>query len=98
MFRRMEAHPNLLRFYGVIEKPLCIVTEFCENGSLSHRLESDVPLSMRLMVKIMHQIALGMRHLGAQNIGILLMRLNFSSSRFGCSKLSFEGGLYCCRF
>eukprot|EP01118_Nematostelium_gracile_P005817 TRINITY_DN1855_c0_g1_i2.p1 TRINITY_DN1855_c0_g1~~TRINITY_DN1855_c0_g1_i2.p1 ORF type:complete len:225 (-),score=40.29 TRINITY_DN1855_c0_g1_i2:80-754(-) len=68
LMKKMEPHPNLLKFYGMIEKPLCIVTEYCENGSLSQYLASRNPLSLPQMIAMMQQIAMGMRHLASQNI------------------------------
>jgi len=59
----------LYYFLGVCNNPLCIVTEFCENGSLLSILQNasiDLPLDVQL--KIITDIASGMFHLSVEHI------------------------------
>jgi len=60
-------HPNLVRFYGVClaEKPLCVITEFCEGQTcfeLLHR-DEDVELVWKQQHKMCLDIASAMSYL-----------------------------------
>eukprot|EP01118_Nematostelium_gracile_P011946 TRINITY_DN430_c0_g1_i1.p1 TRINITY_DN430_c0_g1~~TRINITY_DN430_c0_g1_i1.p1 ORF type:complete len:709 (+),score=161.88 TRINITY_DN430_c0_g1_i1:49-2175(+) len=65
----MIPHQNVVRFYGTISNPnLCIVTEFCQHGSLLSYLFSKTAIDMRKRVAILQQVAEGMAHLASQRI------------------------------
>jgi len=95
---------NVVQFLGVCTSasaPLCIVTEFCEGGSLASKLmgESAVDMDEPTLTKIARGIAAGMLHLSSEGIvhrdlaarNILLTSSHtpkvsdFGMSRFGVS-------------
>jgi len=67
--KRMNSHKNVVLFLGVCNNPLCIVTEFCEKGSLQAvLLDTSVILSQEVKNKIILDIASGMYHLSSEHI------------------------------
>eukprot|EP01118_Nematostelium_gracile_P009114 TRINITY_DN3053_c0_g1_i8.p1 TRINITY_DN3053_c0_g1~~TRINITY_DN3053_c0_g1_i8.p1 ORF type:complete len:246 (+),score=65.61 TRINITY_DN3053_c0_g1_i8:3-740(+) len=68
IMRKMEPHPNVLQFCGIIQDPLMIVTEYCENGNLSEYLESNAAIDLKKKILILKSIAAGMNHLSQQRI------------------------------
>jgi serine/threonine protein kinase len=54
-------------FYGITQHPLCIVTEFCDGGSLSVYL-STKPKNPSFLVKVSKGIAAGMLHLHSEGL------------------------------
>ncbi len=70
-------HPNIVRLYGIMLNPLCLVMEFCAEGDLRTLLERQrlwggpVPADARemppLCMKIAQDVARGMRLLHAQS-------------------------------
>mmetsp|Transcript_56779 Transcript_56779/g.164723 ORF Transcript_56779/g.164723 Transcript_56779/m.164723 type:complete len:337 (+) Transcript_56779:69-1079(+) len=71
MYRDREAltlltdHPNLVKcFDSTLDPPYLVVTEFCAGGCLFDLLyNSRQPLSLRQIVKILHDVAAGMKFL-----------------------------------
>lgn len=62
---------NVVLFLGYTmpPDPFCIVTEFCEHGSLASMLmDSSVEISEATQLKILMGIARGMLHLHEENI------------------------------
>eukprot|EP01118_Nematostelium_gracile_P004187 TRINITY_DN1491_c0_g1_i4.p1 TRINITY_DN1491_c0_g1~~TRINITY_DN1491_c0_g1_i4.p1 ORF type:complete len:784 (+),score=185.28 TRINITY_DN1491_c0_g1_i4:53-2404(+) len=104
LMRRMEPHPNVLKFFGMIEDPLSIITEFCDKGSLVAYLENDMILiNMKKRISMMRSIALGMEHLTRQKIvhrdlaaRNCLLKGDFEAvvADFGMSRLHNEGSSY----
>lgn len=65
-------HPNLIRLFGVVsrERPICIVTEYMENGCLLEYIRSNFyRLKDRLldMLNICYQVCDAMAHLESHN-------------------------------
>lgn len=57
---------NVVTFYGIVEDPLCIVTDFCDEGSLtSHFKKNKEP---QFFVNIILGVAAGMYHLHSEGI------------------------------
>ncbi|ETO10875.1 hypothetical protein RFI_26503 [Reticulomyxa filosa] len=65
-------HPNVLRYYGFCQKPLCLVMEYMDGGSVQEYLHHDSPQSIQISslqrLKIAKQVALGINHLHQHNI------------------------------
>jgi len=59
----LTPHPNVVLFRGVTLDPLCIVTDFCEGGSLRRYLISDAKIDEDRMYRWVEDIAKGMAHL-----------------------------------
>jgi putative methionine-R-sulfoxide reductase with GAF domain len=67
-------HPNVVGFHGAVTEPsnLCIITEFCERGSLADLLlEPLVKMDMSRKLKFMMDAAQGMLYLHMSNPVIL---------------------------
>ena len=57
-------HPNIVQAKGACVEPVCLVTEFCSNGSLFDVLHNrDIELSWRLKLKLAYDAARGMNFL-----------------------------------
>jgi len=63
IMKKMQPHPNIVLFLGIVKNPLCIVTEFCAGGSLLRLLESDAVISDDMKLKWLTDVAAGMYHL-----------------------------------
>eukprot|EP00418_Pyrodinium_bahamense_P019300 CAMPEP_0179114542 /NCGR_PEP_ID=MMETSP0796-20121207/53639_1 /TAXON_ID=73915 /ORGANISM="Pyrodinium bahamense, Strain pbaha01" /LENGTH=334 /DNA_ID=CAMNT_0020812767 /DNA_START=93 /DNA_END=1097 /DNA_ORIENTATION=+ len=74
-------HPNLVKcFDSTVDPPYLVVTEFCSGGSLFDLLyNTRQELSLRQRVKILLDIAAGMRYLHSQNPCILHRDLKSSN-------------------
>ena len=61
MFWRKLHHPHLVKLYGVVTKqrPVCIVTEFVENGCLLHYIRQHDHLldHTTTLIDICHQVS-----------------------------------------
>jgi len=68
LMARMKRHDNVVAFLGVSFNPLCIVTEFLENGSLDKYLESSVDITLEQSITWFREIAAGMYHLHTEKI------------------------------
>jgi len=68
VMRKLKPHPNITQLLGVCLFPLCIVTEFVENGSLFAWLHSEKPMDNDMKLKILRGTAAGMHHLHAQGV------------------------------
>jgi len=66
--RKLQTHKNVVNFIGFCEDPLCLVTEYCENGSLKSLLDSNKPVDMGLKLRILTDVAAGMYHLQNEQI------------------------------
>jgi len=67
--RNLQPHPNVVTFLGISENPVCMVTEFCKNGSLkSHLDDFKKPIPNQLQLKIISDVAAGMYHLENEKI------------------------------
>jgi serine/threonine protein kinase len=71
----LRPHPNVVLFLGVVQDPVCIVTEYMSKGSLDHILKSDIPIGQSLMIKIMKDAASGLFHLHNE-VNFLILRNN----------------------
>jgi len=67
-------HPNIVKFIGAVTQPsnLCIITEFCEKGSLATILANKkVKIPIRRKLRIALHSARGMLYLHSSNPVIL---------------------------
>lgn len=74
LFFRQLHHPNVVEFIGTVVQPpeLCIITEFCERGSLADiLLNESIPLTPTQKLKMMIDSAKGMIYLHGSNPVIL---------------------------
>lgn len=62
LMRSIKPHPNIIQVLGICtgrEDELCIVTEYCANGSLDKYLKSKKPLTKLMISKLLRGIAAG---------------------------------------
>jgi len=59
----LTPHPNVVLFRGVTLDPLCILTDYCEGGSLRRFLSSSEKIDEEQQFKWIEDIAKGMAHL-----------------------------------
>jgi len=67
-------HPNIVGFVGAVTEPsaLCIITEFCQNGSLADLLlQPTIPMSFEWKLRAALDAARGMQYLHSSNPVIL---------------------------
>jgi len=99
VMKKLTPHPNVTRLLGICSKPVCMVLEFVDNGSLSAWLASKNTLDDETKVSIAHGIAAGMLHLhkagiihrdlAARNI-LLTKEMVPKVSDFGMSRQTLE--------
>jgi serine/threonine protein kinase len=69
LMMKMTSHVNVLGFVGLCQKPLLLLIELCDRGSLYDMLHDDeVELPDTLALSIMKDIATGMHHLFEEGI------------------------------
>jgi serine/threonine protein kinase len=61
--KNIPPHPNLVLFRGICLDPLCLVTDFCDGGSLHYLLKSKQQISAETKLKWIKDICNGMLHL-----------------------------------
>jgi hypothetical protein len=61
--KSIPPHPNLVLFRGICIAPLCLITDFCEGGSLYHLLKSNEEINTSSKLKWITEICQGMIHL-----------------------------------
>eukprot|EP00163_Fabomonas_tropica_P026381 TRINITY_DN4820_c0_g1_i1.p1 TRINITY_DN4820_c0_g1~~TRINITY_DN4820_c0_g1_i1.p1 ORF type:complete len:251 (+),score=16.91 TRINITY_DN4820_c0_g1_i1:33-755(+) len=65
---RSLRHENILGFLGIVEEPMCLVTEYMQNGNLRQYIAQYQPLQTPQLLKILKDICCGMAYLHSQNI------------------------------
>jgi serine/threonine protein kinase len=68
LMRKLKPHPNITQLLGVVIHPLCIVTEFIENGSLYSWIQSKKEMTPEMKLNIIKGTAAGMLHLHSQGV------------------------------
>jgi len=68
LMKNLRPHRAIVTMLGVVTDPLCIVTQFYENGSLLALLLSETKLSMEMNMKFVKGVASGMLHLHSEKI------------------------------
>lgn len=70
LMKSLRPHPNVVLLLGVSlpPNPLCIVTEFVENGSLWDYLSSAAKIPLSQKIRFIRGISAGMVHLHSENI------------------------------
>src|SRR5690349_20526031 len=70
LMQSIKPHPNIIQVLGTVTQDtnLCLVTEYCSNGSLDKYLKSTKPMDKLLIVKLLRGIAAGMYHLTKEGI------------------------------
>lgn len=97
------AHPNVLQLIGICSKPICIVTEYCENGNLREFLLQPIPISHNYLktaliciargMSYLHQLEIVHRDLSCRNI-LLAKQFVPKIADFGLSKGKFFNLVY----
>eukprot|EP01114_Cavostelium_apophysatum_P005990 TRINITY_DN1717_c0_g1_i6.p1 TRINITY_DN1717_c0_g1~~TRINITY_DN1717_c0_g1_i6.p1 ORF type:complete len:1682 (-),score=434.72 TRINITY_DN1717_c0_g1_i6:11-5056(-) len=64
----MRNHDNIVSFFGICLEPLCIITAYCEGGSLDSLLRSNSKISRKTLKKVVTGITAGMMHLHYEKI------------------------------
>ncbi|PRP85902.1 putative haloacid dehalogenase-like hydrolase, partial [Planoprotostelium fungivorum] len=70
IMQNLRPHPNVVLFMGVCvpPQPFCIVTEYCERGSLLTYLRSTDAIPEEEQFRLINGIALGMLHLHSEKV------------------------------
>ena len=94
-------HPNLVNFYGVVDKgdPIYLVTELCAEGSLKIFLRKGNVLQVPSLIKMGMEIAMGMEYLEVEGFihrdlacrNVLLDDMIAKVSDFGLARCVTEG-------
>jgi len=66
LLKQVSRHPNVVLFRGTCLEPLCLVTDYCEGGSLVRLLRSNKEITDDEKIMFMRDIARGMLHLHSQ--------------------------------
>jgi serine/threonine protein kinase len=61
--KNIPPHPNLVLFRGMCLEPLCLITDYCDGGSLYSLLKSNQDIAEETKVKWVNDICNGMLHL-----------------------------------
>jgi serine/threonine protein kinase len=67
LMQQLPAHRNVIRLIGVCTQPMCIVTEYCEGGSLDRWVRQHEPDLKQVLVMSI-DVAHGLQHLHQHNI------------------------------
>ena len=59
LMMKLKGHPNITQLLGICFEPICLITEFVDNGSLRKFLSSDLPVDKTAQVQIARDIAAG---------------------------------------
>lgn len=71
LMNRLSSHPNILHFIGIVVDPphICIVMDFCSNGSLfDYLVTRNSPVSHVQLVRMMRDAASGIAHLHHEGV------------------------------
>jgi len=70
LMRGLRSHPNVVLFIGICvpPDPICIITEYLKQGSMSDYLSENQNLEFKTKLKLMLGIAKGMFHLHREGI------------------------------
>jgi len=68
LMKSLRPHSNVVMLLGLCESPLCLITEFCSNGSLSTLLLSKADLNSATKYQITLGVTAGMLHLHSENV------------------------------
>src|SRR5689334_7434790 len=74
LMMKLKGHPNITQLLGICGDPVCLITEFVDNGSLKKLLFSECPLDMSLQIRIARDIAAGTK-----------LHINFNSIQACCT-------------
>jgi len=95
VMKNLRPHRNVITLFGYCLSPLCIVTEYCNSGSLYQLLQDGKLIKEEFMFKIVYGIVAGMNHLHIEGIihrdlaarNILLNQSDVKVCDFGMSRL-----------
>eukprot|EP01114_Cavostelium_apophysatum_P024542 TRINITY_DN963_c0_g1_i4.p1 TRINITY_DN963_c0_g1~~TRINITY_DN963_c0_g1_i4.p1 ORF type:complete len:1192 (-),score=342.98 TRINITY_DN963_c0_g1_i4:33-3269(-) len=98
LMKNLRPHRNVISLFGYCLEPLCIVTEFCSNGSLDSLVKSDTVITEKMMFDFARGIAAGMLHLHSENIihrdlaarNVLIHHKDVKVADFGMSRINQE--------
>jgi len=96
VMKNLRPHRNVLTLFGYCHDPLCIVTEYCADGTLKDLLnKKGQPMTEQITFNIVRGIAAGMTHLHFEGLvhrdlaarNILLHQNDVKVADFGMSRL-----------
>jgi hypothetical protein len=67
LMQQLPTHRNVIRLIGVCTEPMCIITEYCEGGSLDRWVRKHEPGLKQVLVMSI-DVAHGLQHLHQYNI------------------------------
>jgi len=96
LMMNLRPHNNVVLFFGITENPLCIVTEFCDGGSLYEYLTKNKNPEPTFLTEVIKGIAAGVLHLHSEGIvhrdlaarNILISKQAAKVSDFGLSRVT----------
>lgn len=62
----LPRHPNVVRFIAILDSPLCLISEYCKEGSVAEWMTSST-YGESLMVKLALGIAKGISFFSQKN-------------------------------
>ncbi|PRP78638.1 hypothetical protein PROFUN_13512 [Planoprotostelium fungivorum] len=68
LMKRLSPHPNVVSFIGFVARPLALITEFMEGGSLESYVIRNPTMSYKSRVSILKGVADGMAHLASERV------------------------------
>jgi len=69
LMRDLKLHPHVVSFFGLCANPLCIITEYCDRGSLYGVLHNkSYSIDFKRKLKILRDVSAGMYHLSQEGI------------------------------